>query len=269
MPTPSFDSYGGTAPENYERYFVPAIGAPLAADLLEAVEIDPGERVLDVACGTGIVARLAADRVGQAGQVAGLDANPGMLAVARAAAPSGAAIAWHEASAMDMPLADGAFDLVLCQMGLQFFEDPAAALGEMNRVTAPEGRIALNLPGPMPDLFAIMGRALARHVGPAVEQFVQAVFSLHDAGQVVGLLEAAGYSHANAERTTRNLRLPAPAEFLWQYVCSTPLAGALASVDEATRDAIERDVVAGWQPFTDSGGMTLPVGVLIATGRKH
>src|SRR6266516_467322 len=94
---PSFDSYGGPGPQNYERYFVLSIGAPLAADLLETAALQPGERVLDVACGTGIVARLAAERVGTAGTIAGLDINPGMLAVARTAAPPAAAIAWHQA----------------------------------------------------------------------------------------------------------------------------------------------------------------------------
>jgi predicted RNA methylase len=85
-------SYGGSAPENYERYFVPAIGAPLANDLIGIAALRPGERVLDVACGTGVVARLASQAVGSAGTVAGLDINPGMLAVARSTTQSGMAI---------------------------------------------------------------------------------------------------------------------------------------------------------------------------------
>ena len=92
-------AFGGNAPENYERFFVPAIGAPVAADLIDIAALRPGERVLDVACGTGVVARLAAERVGTTGTVAGLDINPGMLVVARSVAPSGVAIEWHEASA--------------------------------------------------------------------------------------------------------------------------------------------------------------------------
>ena len=69
-------AYGGSAPENYERYFVPAIGTPLARDLMKVAALRPGERVLDVACGTGVVARLASQVVGSAGTVAGLDLNP-------------------------------------------------------------------------------------------------------------------------------------------------------------------------------------------------
>ena len=77
-----YEAYGGSAPENYERYFIPAIGAPLATDLIDTAALRPSERVLDVACGTGVVARLAAERVGATGTVAGIDINPGMLAVA-------------------------------------------------------------------------------------------------------------------------------------------------------------------------------------------
>src|SRR5512146_3463808 len=111
---PYWKTYSGSAPENYERYFVPQIGAPLAADLLEIAALRPGERVLDVACGTGVVARLAAQRVGPTGSVAGLDLNPGMLAVARSVAPSDSSIQWYESSAEAMPLSDETFDAVLC-----------------------------------------------------------------------------------------------------------------------------------------------------------
>ncbi|HLU68463.1 MAG TPA: methyltransferase domain-containing protein, partial [Kofleriaceae bacterium] len=129
MNEPSFGkSYAGSGPENYQRYFVPAIGAPLAAALVDAAGPRPGERVLDVACGTGVVARLVAERVGSSGAVTGLDCNPGMLAVARSLPASGARIEWREGSAEALPLSDGSFDLVTCQMGLQFFSDRALAL---------------------------------------------------------------------------------------------------------------------------------------------
>src|SRR5262249_23935814 len=134
---PSFESYGGTGPEKYERYFVPAIAAPLAGDLVEAAALRAGERVLDLACGTGVVPRPGAGRGGPAGTVAGLDINPGMLAVARAATPPGTEIVWHQAPAHASALPDGAFDVVVCQLGLQFFPDQAAALREMHRVLAP------------------------------------------------------------------------------------------------------------------------------------
>ena len=99
--------YGGSAAEIYERHMVPAIFGPWAEDLVACAAPQPGERVLDVACGTGVVARLVAERVGPAGQVVGLDLTPGMLTVARALPPpQGSMIEWREGNASAIPLAD-------------------------------------------------------------------------------------------------------------------------------------------------------------------
>ena len=147
---------------------------------------------MDVACGTGIVARLASQQVGAAGTVAGLDINPGMLAVARSTTPPGMAIDWHEASAEAIPLPDASFDGVLCQMGLQFVPDKHAALSEMRRVLASGGHMILNVPGPTPQLFVIMEQALARLIGAEAAGFVNHVFSLHDTAQLESLISGAG-----------------------------------------------------------------------------
>ena len=161
----SYETYSGGPAANYERYFVPAIGAPLGHDLIELAELRPGEHVVDVACGTGFVTRLAAQRIGGGGAVAGVDVNPGMLQVARSVAAD-TAIEWHEASAEALPLGDATFDVALCQMGLQFFPDRQGALREMRRVLRPGGRIILNVPGPTPPPLAVLVQALRRHIGP-------------------------------------------------------------------------------------------------------
>src|SRR6476620_5853359 len=115
----------GSAREVYERELVPVIFGVWAPILVELAQPRPGERVVDVACGTGIVARIAATRVGPTGVVVGVDLNPGMLSVARSVAStdprSSAPIQWQEASADKMPLPDSSFDVVYCQLGLQFF----------------------------------------------------------------------------------------------------------------------------------------------------
>jgi SAM-dependent methyltransferase len=152
----SYETYSGGPAANYERYFVPAIGAPVAHDLIELAELRPGEHVLDVACGTGVVTRLAAEQVG-GGAVAGVDINPGMLQVARNVAGD-TAIEWHEASAEALPLGDATFDVALCQMGLQFFPDRPGALREMRRVLRPGGRVVINVPGPTPPPLAAPAR---------------------------------------------------------------------------------------------------------------
>src|SRR5919109_3684019 len=139
-------SSGESPAEVYERYLVPGILAPWTPDLVAAAGLRPGERVLDVACGTGLVARLVAQRLRSNGQVVGLDINPGMLAVARiASATAGRSIEWLKGSAISLPLSEESFDVVLCQQGLQFFPDRSAALREMNRVLADGGRLALSV----------------------------------------------------------------------------------------------------------------------------
>ena len=134
---------GDSAAELYQRYLVPAIASLWAADLIDRAAPRPGERVLDVACGTGVVTRLAAERMGS-GRVVGLDINAGMLAVARSLSPgAGPSIEWYEGSAITLPLPDASFDLCLCQLGLQFFPDRPAAIREMFRILQLDGRVAL------------------------------------------------------------------------------------------------------------------------------
>jgi ubiquinone/menaquinone biosynthesis C-methylase UbiE len=134
----------GSVPENYERYLVPNIFRPWAEDLVEIAALRPGERVLDIACETGIVARTAARKLGGSGSVVGLDLSAPMLAAARAAAAAeSVAVEWWEGSAVNLPLGDAAFEVVFCQQGLQFFPDRVSALREIYRVLTPGGRLVL------------------------------------------------------------------------------------------------------------------------------
>jgi ubiquinone/menaquinone biosynthesis C-methylase UbiE len=263
----SFETYRGSAPENYQKYFVPAIGAPLASDLVDVARPIPGERVLDVACGTGVVARLAAARVRPGGTVSGVDINPGMLAVARAASRDGA-IQWHEAGAEQLPHADESFDIALCSLGAQFFTDRLAALREVRRVLVPAGRVVLNAPGPVPGVFTVLEEALARHAGLDAAGFIRTVFSLHDPDSIRQLLSTAGFGEIDTTATTRALQLPPPREFLWQYVHSTPLAAAAATLASRQRDALERDVVEGWQPLAVDGCLPLQLAITVVSARR-
>ena len=264
----SFKQYSGNAAENYERFFVPVIGMPFATALLDAAGVHRTEKVLDVACGTGVATRLAAERVGSKGAVAGLDVNPAMLTVARSVPSSGAAIEWHEASAESLPLAGGSFDVVLSSLGLQFVPDQASALSEMWRVLAPGGRLAVATVGPTPPLFAILEQALARHVKPEVAAFMRAVFSLYDPQELEKLVSDAGFRNVHVRTLVRTLTLPGPKEFLWQYIHSTPLAAAVAQIDQASRSALEHDVVAGWQSFVKNRVLVDDINVVLTTAHK-
>lgn len=265
MPTHEFERpFATSPPENYERYFVPAIGEPVAIESLRAAELRPGERVLDVGCGTGIVGRLAAEAVGSGGSVTGLDVEPGMLAVARAAAGK-AEIEWIEASAESIPLPDESVDVVVCQMSLQFVPDRPRALEEMRRVLVPGGRLVLNVPGPTSSFFEPLSEALARHVNPNAAAFVERVFSLHDIDQLTALLEGAGFRDVRVEAGEIELSLPPPKDFLWQYAAATPMAGILMETGEEARKKLEREVVAAWRDYEVDDGMEIGQRIVVAT----
>ena len=205
--------FAGSVPENYERYLVPTIFSPWAVLLVDIAAPQLGERVLDVACGTGIVARLIAARVGPGGKVVGLDSSPAMLAVARSVSPiSGAAVEWSEASALAIPFPEATFNLVLCQQGLQFFPDRPAALREVHRVLVPDGRLVLSVwraiqysPG-----FASLAEALARHVSSEAGKAMQTPFSLGEVDELRTLVVAAGFRDVTIRPAVKSLRFPSP-----------------------------------------------------------
>jgi ubiquinone/menaquinone biosynthesis C-methylase UbiE len=157
-----------TPAEMFDQYFGPALFAPWARVLLEYAAPQPGERVLDLACGTGTVARHVAPMVGASGKVVALDISPDMLAVARShPAPEGAPIEWRAEDATSLDLPGDAFDLVLCQQGLQFFPERAAAVREMRRVLADKGRVVLSVWQALDrhPLYEALCEAEARHLG--------------------------------------------------------------------------------------------------------
>jgi ubiquinone/menaquinone biosynthesis C-methylase UbiE len=259
---------GGSIAEDYERDFVPPIGGPFARDLVTEAALSPGERVLDVACGTGVVARLAAEAVGRSGTVAALDPNPEMLSVARSIPTSGAEIRWYESRAESIPLPDNRFDFVFCQLGLQFVADKLAAIREMHRVLAPGGRVLVSTPPPN-RFFEVLEDALARHAGREAAAFVRTVFSLHNPTTIERFFRQAGFDDVAVRPDTKRLRLPAARDFLWQYVHSTPLAAMLSKLDAARIAALENDVVAQWQRWSTNGGMTYEQGMSVTRAQRH
>jgi len=196
-----------SAAEVYEELYVPALFQEWAPRMVDAARAAPGERALDVACGTGVLARALAARTGATGHVAGLDVNDGMLAVARRRAP---AIAWHHAPAEAMPFADTGFDTVLCQFALMFFDNRAKALAEMRRVLRPGGRLALAVWSSLEDTpaYAAVVALLDRMFGAAAGASLRAPFVLGDPAQTVLLVGAAGFTGVSAVTHEGHARFP-------------------------------------------------------------
>lgn len=255
----------GSAPELYQRYLVPAMTALWAADLADRAALRPGERALDVACGTGVVARVAAERLGPGGRVAALDINAGMLAVARSLPPvSGAPIEWHEGTALALPFPEAAFDVVLCQLGLQFLPDRAAALAQMRGVLAPGGRLALSVFGPIehnPATHALAD-ALDRHLGPGASAAKRTEHALADAGALRALVERAGFADVAIDTASRQVRFASGADYVRIQLAATPLASVIAGVETGRREdlvaALTQDVCLALAPHLGPEGLTFP-----------
>jgi len=209
MPTASFREYSGTAAELYQSFFVPAIATPASDELLRTADLRAGERVLDVACGTGIITRAAAEQVGQTGTVTAIDLAPDMLEVAKATPAAGAPIEWHQADAASLPLPDASYDVALCQMGVMFMEDRTGALAELHRVLTPGGRVVINTPGRIQPLFKAMEQAIVEHIGPELGAFVSAVFSMHDPSALAALLDDTGFTDVSSKEYTAHFTLRA------------------------------------------------------------
>jgi SAM-dependent methyltransferase len=177
------------AAQVYERFFVPALFGQWPERLLEEAGVGAGDRVLDVGCGTGVLARAAASTVGATGYVAGIDPNPGMLSVARRAVEP---VEWFEGAAEELRFEDGSFDRVLSQFALMFFEDRVAGLREMGRVLRPGGRVAVATWGSLDTTpgYAAMVDLLRPLFGEAAADALTAPFVLGDPDDLQGLLRS-------------------------------------------------------------------------------
>lgn len=175
----------------YEELHVPALFRQWAGPVLDAAQIEAGCRVLDVACGTGVLAREAALHLGGGGFVAGLDISPGMLTVAQQIAPQ---VAWRQGAAESLPYEDDSFDVVVSQFGLMFFQDRVGALREMMRVLAPDGRIAIAVWESLDnsEAYPIAVALLERLAGRPAADALRAPFVLGDRAALAALFRDAG-----------------------------------------------------------------------------
>lgn len=253
------------AAEVYESRFVPTIFGEWAPHLVEAAAVAPGQAVLDVACGTGVVARTAADRMGGRGRVVGLDLNEGMLAVARRLRPD---IEWRQGDAAALPFEPGSFDVVLCQAALMFFPDRAAALREMARVTTTHGTVAVQV---WDRLEAQQGyepfyEVLARHVGQEAMDLESSYWVLGDLDLVGSLFEAAGLRVAATRTRVGTARFDSVDELVRTEVEGTPLGDRITG--EAYRELLAEAQSALRHFTTAAGKAEIPIRGHLITARK-
>ena len=264
----------GSAAELYQRYLVPAITTKWAEDLVDRAQPRPGEGVLDIACGTGVVARLAAKRV-RNGQVTGLDLNPGMLAVARGVPSEGAPITWIEGSALDLPFPLDSFDVVLCQLGLQFFPDQQRGLREMGRVLRNSGRVALSVYSsiertPGANAFVL---ALDEIPGENSSRIKRGEHSFVAPAQLETLLKDAGFGAVDVQIVTQTIAFPSVLDYVRFQLLATPMTVLLKDKTEPERQSIISSVASKTTALStpamlDGGRFTFPQEAYVAIARK-
>ena len=257
--------------EAYERHLVPIMMRCWAEHLVALAAPRPGERVLDVACGTGIVARTASSAVGAHGRVVGLDLNEGMLAVARRVASAlRPPIEWQQGDATALPFDDASFDMVFCQQGLQFVPDPSAAVREMRRMLAPGGRAAVLACRPIAHspAYVTLSEVLERHLGPEAGAMMRSLFPSWTSGTLDALFAGAGFPNALVRIDVDPVRYASAEEFLRQETSSAPFPKPVQALILEQRQSLVRDLESGLEDRRDGQGLVLPIETYLVLGRR-
>jgi SAM-dependent methyltransferase len=220
VPAPKLDT---SAAEAYEAVLVPAVFRPWAELMVREAGVIEGARALDVACGTGIVARCAARLSGARGRSTGIDIDPAMIEVARATSVrEGQHVEYHCAPATDLPFEPAAFDAAFCQQGLQYFPDKQQALAELRRVLRPNGILAVTTWTEMEDNaghWAMIGALERRNIDA---QDLRKPFALSDPASMRTLAENAGFERVRVQTVRLPARYPSAKAFVESIAKGAP-----------------------------------------------
>jgi SAM-dependent methyltransferase len=250
-----------SAADIYEEFFVPALFRRPAEHVVGCAAVRRGQQVIDVACGTGVLARQVVPLVGAAGKVVGLDRNEGMLVVARRLAPG---VDWRLGLAEALPFADRRFDHVFCQFGLMFFDDRAAALREMHRVARPGGQVRVavwDVLGRSPG-YAAMVTLLDRLFGSRVADALRAPFALGDPDALYDTVSNAGLEGADLETFDVMARFPSLEAWVRTDIKGWTLADMIDDDQYRLLLAEAREALAGFELGDGSVAFSAPARLL-------
>jgi ubiquinone/menaquinone biosynthesis C-methylase UbiE len=245
----------GDAPTAYSRFAVKMV-EPWTDDLILSAGCRDGDRVLDVACGTGVVAGRVNLVSRKLCTITGLDINEGMLTVAR----RNSHIEWHQGSATELPFEDASFDVVLCQQGLQYVPDRPAAMREMARVLVPGGRIALNVWGALErqPFHAALVDGIATFLGEEARSAFDLAFSLNTAEELRTLANDAGFKNVRVRFEHRTARYPMPAGLVAGFLGATPVTAQFLALPDDRKQALVAHIVERLGTYIDDAGLAVP-----------
>jgi ubiquinone/menaquinone biosynthesis C-methylase UbiE len=233
--------FDGSIPENYDRYLGPTLFEPFAKDMAARLKHERPRKILELACGTGVLTHRLRDTLGQEAQLVATDLNPGMLAFAQGKFSGNENLEWQEADAGALSFSNGSFDAVICQFGLMFVPDKEAAMREAYRVLARGGVFLFNVWDSMEHnpFGRIAHKTIASFFESDPPTFYELPFGFFDADLIRSLLQRAGFKAVEALLVTLPCRSPSAAEFAIGLVRGNPVSTAIqergVDVDDVIR----------------------------------
>jgi ubiquinone/menaquinone biosynthesis C-methylase UbiE len=240
-------AFVGSVPENYDQYLGPVFFAPYADNLVGRLELSPGARVLELACGTGIVTQRLAARFGSSVEIVATDLNDAMLAYAKSKfAGSDETLAWRQGDASDLPFPDQRFDAIVCQFGVMFFSDKEKAFAEACRVLKTGGVFLFNVWAAIDEneLQYIAHTIIAKFFDDNPPDFYQVPFAFHDPETIASLLASTGFQQISINSVSLNATAQSARELTRGLVHGNPIIAPLRERAEAHISEIENAVQA-------------------------
>lgn len=253
--------------EIYEQYMVPGVFRRWATALLFVLDLHPGDQVLDLACGTGVVARMAAERVQPGGKVSGVDYNAAQIATARTMDSS---IDWREGDAGALPYADQEFDFVVCQQGFQYFPDRVQAVKEIYRVLKPGGSVGIavwssieNSPG-----YHAVSIALGKVMGSSAAGLLDELFIFPDSGEVGRFFADGGFPNADVSTLQLDVVFRSTEEFTRTIVVGSIMRRTQTKFSEETLNLLAAEVAVEMESYVAANGLSFPMEAHMLTAIK-
>lgn len=243
----------------YEDQKVKAMFGPLARATLAKIQVNRNDAILDLACGTGIVARSILDKVTPDQAIVGVDLNEGMIRKARQITQSDSSrFQWHVANAENLPFETGTFSLIICQQGMQYFPDETAVLKEIKRVSAKNAKLVISVWEGASDFFLAMADSVGRHVDPEIGKKYLAPFSYKNVEQLPDMLVGAGFENITVERITVDRTMAKIHSSIENEILGHPAGPKVMEAGQAVVDAIAKDIIAACSEYRKGDDMVVP-----------